>query len=40
MRFDDQDSVVKSFNVILDEKDIYITVKKFDGFDIIEWNNS
>lgn len=36
MRFDDQDSVVKSFNVILDEKDIYITVKKFDDFDIIE----
>lgn len=36
MRFDDQDSVVKSFDVILDEKDIYITVKKFDDFDIIE----
>lgn len=36
MRFDDQDSVVKSFDVILDEKDIYIIVEKFDGFDIIK----
>lgn len=40
MRFDDQNSVVKSFDVILDEKDIYIIVEKFDSFDIIKWNNS